>query len=136
MVRGVVRVFLAFWLLAVLPAAALAAQQAAGALEITLNASEAPGAPAGGKIKLYSASKALVIGIDNYSAGWPRLSGAVEDAKAVAEALKRHGFQVSRRKGASRSKNCPTISPASPCATASWKARACRPRSPPCARSA
>ncbi len=94
MVRGVVRVFLAAWLLAVLPAAALAAQQAGGALEVTLNASGAPGAPAGGKIELYSASKALVIGIDNYSAGWPRLSGAIADAKAVAEALKRHGFQV------------------------------------------
>jgi Caspase domain len=65
-----------------------------GCLEITLKASEAPGASASETVKLYSASKALVIGIDNYSAGWPALSGAVKDAKAVAEALKLQGFEV------------------------------------------
>ncbi len=44
--------------------------------------------------KLYGASHALVIGIDDYSNGWPRLSNAVRDAEAVAAALKQRGFEV------------------------------------------
>ena len=68
--------------------------QGSGALEVPLKAGEAPGAAAGETVKLYSASKALVIGIDAYSAGWPRLGMAVKDAKAVAEALKAQGFEV------------------------------------------
>lgn len=73
---------------------ALAGQDHTGTLEITPKASEAPDATVGESIKLYSTSKALVIGIDNYSAGWPKLSVAVKDAKAVAEALKLQGFEV------------------------------------------
>ncbi len=95
MVRAAARIFVSLWLLAGLRAvAAEPAQTATGALDITLKAAEVPGAPAGETVKLYSASKALVIGIDNYSAGWPTLSGAVKDAKAVAEALKLQGFEV------------------------------------------
>ena len=44
--------------------------------------------------KLYGASHALVIGIDEYTAGWPRLSNAVKDAEEVAAALTSQGFEV------------------------------------------
>ena len=44
--------------------------------------------------KLYGASHALVIGIDEYSGGWPRLSNAVRDAEAVAAELSERGFEV------------------------------------------
>ncbi len=44
--------------------------------------------------KLYGASHALVIGIDEYSGGWPRLSNAVRDAEAVAAELEARGFEV------------------------------------------
>lgn len=93
MLRAGLLIIVSLWLLggAVSAAVAEPAQPAPGALEITLKAG---GATGGETIQLYSASKALVIGIDNYSGGWPKLSGAVKDAKAVAEALKLHGFQV------------------------------------------
>ncbi len=44
--------------------------------------------------KLYGASHALVIGIDDYSNGWPRLSNAVRDAEAVGAGLEAKGFEV------------------------------------------
>ena len=43
---------------------------------------------------LYSASHALVIGIDDYENGWPRLHNAVRDARLVAEELRSQGFEV------------------------------------------
>ena len=46
-------------------------------------------------LTLYGQSYALVIGIDAYANGWPRLSNAVRDAKAVADALQQRGFEVS-----------------------------------------
>ena len=39
-------------------------------------------------------SKALIISIDNYTNGWPRLSMSDEDARQVAAALKKQGFGV------------------------------------------
>ena len=39
-----------------------------------------PGAAVAGTVRLYERSYALVIGIDDYSSGWPRLSKAVADA--------------------------------------------------------
>ena len=45
-------------------------------------------------VRLYSASYALVIGIDNYRGGWPRLSNAVNDSRAIKQALERQGYQV------------------------------------------
>lgn len=44
--------------------------------------------------KLYGSSHALVIGINNYSNGWPRLSNAIKDAKEVAKAMEARGFEV------------------------------------------
>ncbi len=49
---------------------------------------------AGGPITLYQRSYALVIGIDNYGNGWPPLSNAINDARAVASALEQRGFVV------------------------------------------
>lgn len=51
-----------------------------------------------GSVELYGASHALVIGIDAYRAGWPRLSNAVRDAELVAEALEGQGFSVTLEK--------------------------------------
>lgn len=48
-------------------------------------------------IRLYDNSHALVIGIDEYTNGWPRLSNAVSDAQAVATALTARGFNVTLR---------------------------------------
>jgi len=56
--------------------------------------SDVPGAPVSDRWKLYGASYALVIGIDNYTSGWPRLSNAVKDATLVAEELSRRGFEI------------------------------------------
>ena len=61
---------------------------------IDIRASEAPGAPVVERWKLYGASHALVIGIDAYTNGWPRLSNAVKDARLVAAALRARGFEV------------------------------------------
>ena len=51
----------------------------------------------GRTIQLYSGSYALVIGNGNYQKGWDKLKGAVSDAKEVAKALEKHGFQVTLR---------------------------------------
>ncbi len=47
-----------------------------------------------GTMPLYQKSFALVIGIDRYTGGWPRLTHAVSDAEAVAKELERQGFEV------------------------------------------
>ncbi len=74
---------------------AVAAQAATGSgIYVDIRASEAPGAPVAERWKLYGASHALVIGIDNYTGGWPRLSNAIKDATLVAEALRGRGFEV------------------------------------------
>lgn len=71
-----------------------------GTLEVVPKESEAPGAPDGGKFTLYSSSKALVIGINDYDNGqgpsgnWPKLSMAIPDAEEVAKALQAAGFTV------------------------------------------
>ncbi|MBT3359826.1 MAG: hypothetical protein HN403_09385 [Rhodospirillales bacterium] len=72
---------------------ACAASSAGRGVSVTLRTDETPT----GKITLYSASRALVIGIDNYTQGWPRLQNVVADARLVAHELKRRGFEVSLR---------------------------------------
>ena len=74
-----------------------AAQPAGGAesgLYIDIKESEAPGAPVVSRQRLYRTSHALVIGIDDYVGGWPKLNNAVRDARELADELERHGFQV------------------------------------------
>ena len=74
---------------------ATAADAVAGrGLTVELKASEAANAAVAEQVELYGASHALVIGIDDYTNGWPRLSNAVADARAVAEELRRKGFGV------------------------------------------
>ena len=63
-------------------------------ISVQLRTSEAAGAPVSDTVQLYEKSYALVIGIDNYTGGWPRLNEAVQDAEAVAEGLKAKGFEV------------------------------------------
>jgi formylglycine-generating enzyme required for sulfatase activity/TPR repeat protein len=63
-------------------------------LTVQLRTSEAKNAPVASEVKLYAKSYALVIGIDAYTNGWPRLSNAVKDAKLIATALKKKGFDV------------------------------------------
>jgi formylglycine-generating enzyme required for sulfatase activity len=50
----------------------------------------------GKDIKLYDRSYALVIGVSDYVAGWPKLPGVKKDIEEVARALERHGFQVTK----------------------------------------
>lgn len=89
--------------LAMAAAAALFAQMpfGAGALErgltVPLRAGLEPDAPIADKFRLYRRSKALVIGIDAYRAGWPPLAMAVADARRVAAELERQGFDVTLR---------------------------------------
>ncbi len=64
-------------------------------LQVTIKQSERAGAPDAGTVNLYGASHALVIGINNYPKGWPRLSNAVRDAELIAVALQKRGFEVS-----------------------------------------
>jgi hypothetical protein len=79
----------ALMLLAPPPAAA----QGRG-LSVQVRASEAAEAPISRTLDLYRTSHALVIGIDAYTGGWPRLGKAVEDARVVAAELERRGFSV------------------------------------------
>ncbi len=67
---------------------------AAGAIYVDIRESDAPGARVVERWKLYGSSYALVIGIDQYKGGWPRLSNAVKDARLVAAELESRGFQV------------------------------------------
>ena len=48
----------------------------------------------GKEVGLYHQSHALVIGVSDYTEGWPRLPGVQQDVKAVRAALKEHGFNV------------------------------------------
>ena len=66
------------------------------AVYVELRGSGSPDAPIVKRQRLYGASYGLVIGIDNYSAGWPKLSNAIKDAQLVGDALEAHGFSVER----------------------------------------
>jgi len=61
---------------------------------VNLRSSEKADAPISEKYDLYAKSYALVIGIDEYDNGWPRLSNAVADAVAISGALEAKGFEV------------------------------------------
>lgn len=63
-------------------------------ITVKLRANEKPDAPIVEEVPLYGASHALVVGIDDYTGGWPRLSNAVRDAKLIAGALRLKGFDV------------------------------------------
>ena len=63
-------------------------------IRLQLRASEQSAAPIVEEVQLYASSYALVIGIDNYTRGWPRLSNAIRDAELVADELREKGFEV------------------------------------------
>ena len=48
----------------------------------------------GKQVGLYKGSYALVIGVSDYTNGWPDLPGVDEDLNAVGEALEQIGFLV------------------------------------------
>ncbi len=48
----------------------------------------------GEEVGLYEESHALVIGVSDYTAGWPRLGGVREDVREVRQALEDNGFAV------------------------------------------
>ena len=69
-----------------------------GKLTVPIRASGDDTAPVVAHQVLYGSSHALVIGIDEYTGGWPRLKNAVRDAEEVADALSARGFQVTLKK--------------------------------------
>ena len=71
----------------------LQAAAASRGLDLEFKASETANAPTAGRMRLYDASYALVIGNDAYTS-WPRLSNAVKDARLVAKELEGKGFEV------------------------------------------
>jgi formylglycine-generating enzyme required for sulfatase activity len=75
-------------LLLILACAALPAQDLRGLKNVRLADQQ------GAQAVLYKSSYALVIGVSNYTNGWPKLPGVPKDIEAVAEALKGHGFTV------------------------------------------
>jgi hypothetical protein len=79
------------WALAIPPALSSSAQQAdTRGLNINIRAED------GKEIKLYDRSFALVIGVSEYTAGWPKLPGVRKDIEEVARALERQGFLVTK----------------------------------------
>ncbi|MFH0992112.1 MAG: SUMF1/EgtB/PvdO family nonheme iron enzyme [bacterium] len=48
----------------------------------------------GKEVAIYSGSFALIIGMSNYSQGWPSLPGVQRDAQAVRSTLETQGFRV------------------------------------------
>lgn len=49
---------------------------------------------AGNQVGLYKESHALIIGVSNYTNGWPVLPGVLKDVELVKQALKQQGFNV------------------------------------------
>ena len=48
----------------------------------------------GRKVGLYKGSYALVIGVSNYTAGWPKLESVPDEIDRVETALKNQGFHL------------------------------------------
>gem|GEM_PF-1281160 len=67
-------------------------------ISVKIRAANDPNAPVSENVKLYDNSYALVIGNDDYQAGWPKLSKAVSDAKEIADELGKRGFEVTFKK--------------------------------------
>jgi formylglycine-generating enzyme required for sulfatase activity len=50
----------------------------------------------GKEVRLYEKSYALVVGVSDYTQGWPKLPGVKKDIEEVSRALERHGFLVTK----------------------------------------
>jgi Caspase domain len=73
-----------------LPPAPSSARQAEGRGLVIARAED------GREVRLYERSYALVVGVSDYTNGWPKLPGVKEDIEAVARALESHGFLVTK----------------------------------------
>ena len=67
-------------------------------ITVKIRAENDPNAPVSESLQLYDNSYALVIGNDDYQAGWPKLSKAISDAQEIAGELEKRGFQVTFKK--------------------------------------
>ena len=74
--------------------AAIASAATSHGIDVTLKESEAKDAAISGTVRLYEESYALVIGIDDYTGGWPRLSNAVRDAAFANFDRRDHGHAL------------------------------------------
>lgn len=81
-------------LFALLAVVSATANSASRGIAVNIKASEKPDAETIETVELYTESYALVIGIDGYANGWPRLSNAINDAKQVAAQLEARNFDV------------------------------------------
>jgi hypothetical protein len=63
-------------------------------VRVQVKASDTPDAKIVEEVELNSRPFALVIGINEYSNEWPRLSNAVSDARKIASALEADGFEM------------------------------------------
>ena len=61
----------------------------------------------GKQVGLYKGSYALVIGVSDYTNGWPDLPGVDEDLNAVGEALEQIGFLVYKKLNPNRNSQFP-----------------------------
>ena len=80
------RIAVIFLILAVLPAIAYSSNRG---LDIVSFKDRA-----GNEVGLYKESHALIIGVSQYTAGWPLLPGVKKDVKLVKAALEKQGFHV------------------------------------------
>jgi hypothetical protein len=71
---------------------ARAENAAGGSRSVQIKIKGEDGAPK--EVRLYKGSYALLIGVSNYTAGWPRLPGVLQDLEDVEKSLKSHGFEV------------------------------------------
>ena len=67
-------------------------------VQLQIRANEDKNAPIIKELQLYDSSYALVIGINNYTQGWPKLTNAIRDAELVGDELKKRGFEVTFEK--------------------------------------
>lgn len=87
------------WVIAVcICACQLNSYAASRGISVNLKANETPEAPVVESVELYKQSHALVIGIDEYTNGWPQLSNAIRDAQLIAAELEMKGFDVELHK--------------------------------------
>jgi len=61
---------------------------------VRIKDSDKPQAKVIGNVQLYADSHALIIGNDDYTAGWPKLSNAVKDAQLIAKVMRDKGFKT------------------------------------------
>ncbi|MFH0801381.1 MAG: caspase family protein [bacterium] len=88
----------AFWsillaLLVIVPGSLAWSESApGGSRSVLIRVKGEDGAPK--EVQLYKGSYALLIGVSNYTAGWPKLPGVLQDIEDVEKTLKSQGFEI------------------------------------------